>query len=109
MARAARRDPHNPPDPRPGREPLNLSSAVVLGGVAVDGWLLALVVIRGRRPWLQAAFAACALSFLVAGASFVRRNDGLLAPVREDVDLGLLLRSHACGANLRPRAHAGHT
>src|SRR5213080_4840138 len=100
MARAAGRDPHDPPDPRPGREPLNLSSAVVLGGVAVDGWLLALVAIRGRRPWLQATFAACALSFLVAGASFVGRNEGLLPPVREDVVLGLLLLTHALTAIL---------
>jgi len=79
---------------------LNLSSAVVLGGVAVDGWLLALVAIRGRRPWLQATFAACALSFLVAGASFVGRNEGLLPPVLEDVVLGLLLLSHALTAIL---------
>ena len=79
---------------------MNLSSAVVLGGVAVDGWLLALVAIRGRRPWLQATFAACALSFLVAGASFVGRNEGLLPPVREDVVLGLLLLSHALTAIL---------
>src|SRR5439155_335479 len=70
-------------------------SAVVLGGVAVAGWLLALVAIRGRRPWLQATFAACALSFLVAGASFVGRNEGVLPPVREDVVLGLLLLSRA--------------
>ena len=79
---------------------MNLSSAVVLGGVAVDGWLLALVAIRGRRPWLQATFAACALSFLVAGASFVGRNEGVLPPVREDVVLGLLLLSHALTAIL---------
>src|SRR5205809_361965 len=100
MARATGRDPHDPPGPRAGREPLNLSTAVVLGGVAVDGWLLGLVAIRGRRPWLQATFAACALSFLVAGASFVGRNEGLLPPVREDVVLGLLLLSHALTAIL---------
>ncbi len=76
---------------------MNLSSGVVLGGVAVDGWLVA---IRGRRPWLQATFAACALSFLVAGASFVGRNEGLLPPVREDVVLGLLLLTHALTAIL---------
>src|SRR5438067_1701227 len=98
MARATGRDPHDPPGPRAGREPLNLSTAVVLGGVAVDGWLLGLVAIRGRRPWLQATFAACALSFLVAGASFVGRNEGLLPPVREDVVLGLLLLTHALAA-----------
>src|SRR5216117_3992744 len=100
MARATGRDPHDPPGPRAGREPLNLSTAVVLSGVAVDGWLLALVAIRGRRPWLQATFAACALSFLVAGASFVGRNEGLLPPVREDVVLGLLLLTHALTAIL---------
>ena len=79
---------------------MNLSTAVVLGGVAVDGWLLGLVAIRGRRPWLQATFAACALSFLVAGASSVGRNEGLLPPVREDVVLGLLLLTHALTAIL---------
>src|SRR5436853_1385112 len=98
MARATGRDPHDPSGPRAGREPLNLSTAVVLGGVAVDGWLLGLVAIRGRRPWLQATFASCALSFLVAGASFVVRSACLVPPVREVVVFGRIVLSHALTA-----------
>ena len=55
------------------------SLAVLAGGV-VDAWLLALVALRGRRPWLQATFAALALTFLVNGAAFVGTSQGLLDP-----------------------------
>lgn len=79
---------------------MNLSSLLVLLGIAVDGSLVALVGLRGRRPWLQATFAACALSFLVAGAAFVGRTEGLFATPREDVVLGLLLLTHALTAIL---------
>jgi len=79
---------------------MNLSSAVVLVGVAADGWLLAFMAIRGRRPWLQSTFAACALSFLVVGAWFVGRNEGLLPPVPDNLVLGLMLLTHALAAIL---------
>ncbi|HWM50726.1 MAG TPA: hypothetical protein VNO76_05175 [Thermoplasmata archaeon] len=79
---------------------MNLSSLLVLGGVAVDGWLVALVALRGRRTWLQATYAACALSFLVAGVASVGRAEGVLANLREDMILGLLLLTHALTAIL---------
>jgi hypothetical protein len=78
---------------------MNPPSAVILVGLAVDGWLLALIAVRGRRPWLQATYAACALSFLVVGASAVGETEGLF-PVRDDVVLGLLLLTHALTAIL---------
>ena len=53
-------------------------SLAVLAGVIVDAWLLALVAVRGRRPWLQATFAALALTFIVNGAAFVGTSQGLL-------------------------------
>jgi hypothetical protein len=79
---------------------MNLSSLVVLLGIAIDGSLVALIGLRGRRPWLQATYSACALSFVVAGAAFVGRTEGLFASPREDVVLGLLLLTHALTAIL---------
>lgn len=79
---------------------MNLPSLVVLLGVAVEGSLIAFVGLRGRRLWLQATFVACALSFIVAGAAFVGRTEGLFATPREDVVLGLLLLTHALTAIL---------
>src|SRR5207244_7707389 len=69
-------------------------------GVAADGWLLAFLAIRGRRPWLQSTFAACALSFLVVGAWSAARNEGVLPAVRDDLVLGLVLLTHALTAIL---------
>src|SRR5947208_2433167 len=79
---------------------MNLSSVIVLLGVAADGWPLAFPAIRGRRPWLQSTFAACALSFLVVGAWSAARNEGVLPAVREDLVLGLMLLTHALTAIL---------
>ena len=67
---------------------MNLSSAIVLLALAADGWLLAFVGIRGRRPWLQSTFAACALSFLVVGAWSAGRNEGLLPAVGDNRSSG---------------------
>jgi len=79
---------------------LNLSSAAILAGVAVDAWLLAFIAIRGRRPWLQATYAACSLAYLALGAAFVGTNEGVLAALRDDVALGILLLAHALTAIL---------
>ncbi|TLZ54797.1 MAG: hypothetical protein E6K15_08825, partial [Methanobacteriota archaeon] len=79
---------------------MNLSSVVVLVGIAADGWLIAFMSIRGRRPWLQATFAACALSFLVVGAWSVGRIEGLLSAVDDNLVLGLMLLTHALTAIL---------
>ncbi len=56
-----------------------------------DAWLLALVGVRGRRRWLQAAFAALALTFLVNGAAFVGTAQGLLDPAWESAVLWTLV------------------
>lgn len=79
---------------------MNLSSVAILAGVAAEAWLIALLVLRGRRHWLQAAYAACAFAFLVAGVSFVGTNEGLLPPPRDDVLLGLTLLGYALAAVL---------
>ncbi len=79
---------------------MNLSSAAILAGVAVDAWLLAFLAIRGRRPWLQATYAACSLAYLALGAAFVGTNEGVLTALRDDVALGILLLSHALTAIL---------
>ena len=79
---------------------MNLSSVVVLVGIAADGWLIAFMSIRGQRPWLQSTFAACALSFLVVGAWSVGRIEGLLSSVDDNLVLGLMLLTHALTAIL---------
>lgn len=79
---------------------MNLSSAAILAGVAVDAWLLAFIAIRGRRPWLQATYAACALAYLALGAAFVGTNEGVLESLRDDVALGIVLVAHALTAIL---------
>src|SRR5947199_240863 len=64
MAVASLRHRDRPAGPSDGGRPLNLSSAAILAGIAVDAWLLAFIAIRGRRPWLQATYAACTLAYL---------------------------------------------
>src|SRR5207247_10717667 len=91
-----------PPGTRPREPTMNLSSVIILLGVAADGWLLAFLAIRGRRPWLQSTFAACALSFLVVGAWSAARNEGVLPAVRGDLVLGLVLLTHPLTPSLAP-------
>ena len=74
---------------------MNISSAAILAGVAADAWLLAFIAIRGRRPWLQATYAACSLAYIGLGAAFVGTNEGVLAALRNDMALGIMLLSHA--------------
>lgn len=73
--------------------------AVAAGSLAA-AWLLALVLVRGRRRWLQATYAACGLSFLVMGVGFVALEEGFLDPAREDVVLGTMLLAYALTAIL---------
>ena len=75
-------------------------SLAVLAGVIVDAWLLALVVLRGRRRWLQAAFAALALTFIVNGAAFAGTSEGLLAASWESAVLWTLVLSYPLTAIL---------
>lgn len=65
-----------------------------------DAWLLALVAVRGRRPWLQATFAALALTFLVNGAAFVGTAQGLLDPSWEAAVLWTLVLEYPLTAIL---------
>src|SRR5439155_110706 len=91
MAVASLRHRDRPAGPSDGGRPLNLSSAAILAGIAVDAWLLAFIAIRGRRPWLQATYAACTLAYLALGAAFVGTNERLLAAPRDDVARGIFL------------------
>src|SRR5437879_12117576 len=77
---------------------MNLSSAAILAGVAVDAWLLAFIAIRGRRPWLQATYAACCLAYLALGAALVGTTVGVLAALSNVVALGIMLLSPALAA-----------
>jgi hypothetical protein len=79
---------------------LNPASLAVLLGNAASLWILALVAVRGRRRWLQATFAACVLAFVIGGAAFVGRTEGLWPQARDDVLLGILLLAHALTAIL---------
>ena len=79
---------------------MNLSSLLILVGIGADASLVALVGLRGRRPWLQATFMACGLSFIVAGAAFVGRTEKWFVTPSEGMVLGLLLLTHALTAIL---------
>lgn len=63
-------------------------------GLAVEAWLLALVLIRGRRRWLQATFAALVLTLIVNGAAFIGTSEGFLAPTWESAVLWTLVLAH---------------
>ena len=69
-------------------------SLAVLAGVVLDAWILALVALRGRRPWLQATFAAVALTFVVNGAAFVGTSEGLLGPAWDAAVLWTLVLAY---------------
>ena len=75
-------------------------SLAVLAGIAADAWLLALVTLRGRRRWLQASFAALALTLIVNGAAFVGTSEGLLGPSWESAVLWTLVLSYPLTAIL---------
>ena len=66
----------------------------------MDAWLLAFIAIRGGRPWLQATYAACTLAYVALGAAFVGTNERVLAALRDDVALGIVLLAHALTAIL---------
>src|SRR5438876_5638006 len=100
MAVASLRHRDRPAGPNAGGRRLNVSSAAILAGVAADAWLVAFIAIRGRRPWLQATYAVCSLAYLALGAAFVGINERVLAALRNDVALGILLLSHALTAIL---------
>src|SRR5207245_10479966 len=100
MAVASLRHRDRVAGPTSGGDTMNLSSASILAGVAVDAWLLAFLAIRGRRPWLQATYAACSLAYLAFCAAFVGPNDGVLTAPRDDVALAILPLSHALTAIL---------
>src|SRR5438034_827619 len=100
MAVASLRHRDRPAGPSDGCPQLNLSSATILAGIAVHACLPAFMVIRGGRPWLQATYAACTLAYLALGAAFVGTNERVLAALRDDVALGIVLLAHALTAIL---------
>lgn len=55
-----------------------LSSLLVGAAIVAEAWLLAFVAVRGRRPWLQATFAAFALTLIVNGAAYIGTTEGFL-------------------------------
>lgn len=78
-----------------------IAYSLVLGaGIVVEAWLLALVILRGRRPWLQATFAALALTFIVNGAAYIGTSEGFLAAPWESVVLGTLVLANPLTAIL---------
>lgn len=75
-------------------------SLAVLAGIVADAWLLALVALRGRRRWLQATFAALALTLIVNGAAFAGTSEGLLGSAWESAVLWTLVLSYPLTAIL---------
>ena len=79
---------------------MNVVGVAIAAGVAVDAAVLALIALRGRRRWLQATFAACALSFIVVGVAALGSDASLFPTVRDDLVLGTMLLAHALTAIL---------
>lgn len=48
-------------------------------GAIVEAWIVALLALRGRRPWLQASFAAFGFTLIVNAAAFVGLDAGVLS------------------------------
>lgn len=71
-----------------------LSSLFVGAAVVAEAWLLAFVGLRGRRPWLQATFAAFGLTLIVNGAAYIGTTEGFL-PIAWDLGvLGSFVLAH---------------
>lgn len=79
---------------------MTYETVLAAGGLVADVWLIALVLLRGRRRWLQATYAACGFAFLVLGVGTIGIDQGFLDPAREDVVLGTMLLAHALTAIL---------
>ena len=75
-------------------------SLAVGAGIVVEAWLLALVVLRGRRPWLVATFGALALTLIVNGAAFIGTSEGFLDPAWESAVLWTLVLANPLTAIL---------
>ena len=79
---------------------MNPLDVAAVGSLVADAALLALMAIRGRRRWLQATYAACALSFVVAGTAAVGTAEGALPAAWDQAVLGTMLLSNALTAIL---------
>jgi len=66
----------------------------VAAGMIVAAWLLALVALRSRRPWLKATYAALALTFVINGAAYVGTTEGFLPPSWESTVLWSMILAH---------------
>lgn len=75
-------------------------SLAVGAGLVVEAWLLALVAVRGKRPWLQATFAALVLTLIVNGAAFIGTSEGVLASSWESAVLWTLVLAYPLTAIL---------
>lgn len=72
----------------------------VVGGIVLDLWLLALVLLRSHRTWLKATYAALALAFIVNGSAYVGRAEGALSPDWSSVVLWTMILVHPLAAIL---------
>ncbi len=72
----------------------------IVAGLFVSAWLLALVLLRGHRPWLQATFAALALTFIINGAAYTGTVQGLLPTSWESTVLWSMILAHPLAAIL---------
>jgi hypothetical protein len=71
--------------------PYDLAIAI---GLIAETWLLALVVLRSRRPWLKAIFAALGLALIVNGTAFVGTSEGFLPRSWDSTILWTMILSH---------------
>ncbi len=72
----------------------------VAAGAAAEAWLVAAVLLRGRRPWLQATFAALGLTLVLNGAASIGVDAGILPSAWQSAVFGTLLLTYPLTAIL---------
>jgi hypothetical protein len=73
---------------------VNPTSLLLGAGAIADAWLVALVLVRGRRTWLRAVFAALGVAAILAAAAHAGATEGVLGPGWSTVTLWALVVVH---------------
>lgn len=73
---------------------MNPVSAVLAVGGLVDAWLVAFVLLRSRRTWFRAVFAALGIASLLAAGAHAGTTEGVLSPAWGTVTLWALVLVH---------------
>ena len=73
---------------------MNPASVLLAIGALVDAWLVALVLLRSRRTWLRAVYAALGVAAILAAGAHAGTTEGVLEPGWGSVTLWALVLAH---------------